>query len=110
MAFDGARALAVGDYVTPSEGEYAGQLGPWADLVRGLGLEPRSTPVKAFVMLAGAAALAAAAAVALGWRPFAAGVAGAAAVAWHLPAGTLVAALALALLLWARRRPAAGGL
>jgi hypothetical protein len=28
MTFDGARALIVGDYVTPSSGEYAGQLGP----------------------------------------------------------------------------------
>jgi hypothetical protein len=29
MAYDGGRALLVGDYVTPSTGEYAGQLGPW---------------------------------------------------------------------------------
>jgi hypothetical protein len=33
MTFDGARAFFVGDYVTPSSGEYAGQLGPWADVV-----------------------------------------------------------------------------
>ncbi|MGH9904860.1 MAG: hypothetical protein ACRD8U_04645 [Pyrinomonadaceae bacterium] len=30
MTFDGARALIVGDYVTATSGEYAGQLGPWA--------------------------------------------------------------------------------
>jgi hypothetical protein len=43
MAFDGARALIVGDYVTPQEGEYAGELGPWAALLESVGLEPRST-------------------------------------------------------------------
>jgi hypothetical protein len=43
MVFDGARALVVGDYVTPSSGEYAGKLGPWAGLASALGVEPRST-------------------------------------------------------------------
>jgi len=33
MTFDGARAFIVGEYVTLSSGEYAGQLGPWAKLV-----------------------------------------------------------------------------
>lgn len=43
MAFDGMRALLVGDYVTPRSGPYAGQLGPWARLVSAVGIEPRST-------------------------------------------------------------------
>lgn len=43
MLFDGSRALVVGDYVTPSTGEYARQLGPWATLVEAVGLDPCST-------------------------------------------------------------------
>jgi hypothetical protein len=46
MAFDGGRALLVGDFVTPRHGEYAERLGPWANLVSAVGLEPRSTAVK----------------------------------------------------------------
>ena len=46
MLADGARALIVGDYVTPQAGEYAGQLGPWSNLVRAVGIEPRSTAMK----------------------------------------------------------------
>ena len=30
MAFDGGRAIIVGDFVTLSGGEMAGQLGPWS--------------------------------------------------------------------------------
>lgn len=33
MVLDGARALAVGSYITPGSGEHAGRLGPWARLV-----------------------------------------------------------------------------
>lgn len=50
MFADGLRALVLGDYVTPSSGEYAGELGPWADVLQTIGLEPRSIIVKtAFV-------------------------------------------------------------
>lgn len=38
MAFDGGRALVVGDYVTPRSGQYAGQLGPWAKVVSTVGI------------------------------------------------------------------------
>lgn len=48
MAFDGTRALIVGDYVTPKTGAYAGQLGPWANVVQRLGIHPRSTSMKRF--------------------------------------------------------------
>src|SRR5688572_12949035 len=55
MVFDGARALVVGDYVTPQTGEYAGQLGPWAALISAIGIDPRSTAMKlAFVGYGGA--------------------------------------------------------
>ena len=46
MTFDGTRALIVGDYVTPTTGEYAGQLGLWSKLVEAVGIEPRSTLMK----------------------------------------------------------------
>lgn len=46
MLFDGSRALIVGDYITPSSGEFAGQLGPWSMLVQVIGIDPRSTLMK----------------------------------------------------------------
>ncbi len=46
MIFDGGRALVVGDYLTPSTGQYAGQLGPWASVVSMVGIEPRSMFMK----------------------------------------------------------------
>lgn len=57
MLFDGSRALIVGDYFTPSEGEYAGQLGPWANLMQRVGIEPRSTGMKIVFVLYGFLAL-----------------------------------------------------
>ena len=55
MAFDGIRALVVGDYVTPRSGSYAGQLGPWARLVSAVGIGPRSTLMKAVFAVYGLA-------------------------------------------------------
>jgi len=46
LAFDGGHALVKGDYVTPSSGTYAGQLGPWSKLVSAVGIKPRSTLMK----------------------------------------------------------------
>ena len=46
LAFDGTRALIVGDFITPKSGPYAGQLGPWHHLAQLAGLDPRGTPVK----------------------------------------------------------------
>lgn len=46
LAFDGGHALVTGDYVTPSSGQYAGQLGPWSKLVSAVGIEPRSILIK----------------------------------------------------------------
>ena len=48
--FDGVRALTVGDFVTVD-----GELGPWADLLDALGIDPRATAVKVFFVLYGAA-------------------------------------------------------
>jgi len=46
MAFDGTRALLVGDYIRPQSGEYAGQLGPWAKVVSKIGIDPESMLMK----------------------------------------------------------------
>jgi hypothetical protein len=59
MAFDGAHALIAGDFVTPSSGEYARQLGPWAQIVSSIGLDPRSLGVKIFFLAFGLIYLAA---------------------------------------------------
>ncbi len=55
MLFDGIRAFWVGDYLTPSSGEYAGQLGPWASLVESIGIEPRSALMKSLFIAYGLA-------------------------------------------------------
>ena len=54
MAFDGVRALVVGSYITPRSGEHAGQLGPWARVVRAVGIPPESTGMKAAFVVLGA--------------------------------------------------------
>ncbi len=41
MLFDGSGALIKGDYIRPTRGEYAGQLGPWSKLVKAIGIKPR---------------------------------------------------------------------
>jgi hypothetical protein len=46
LLFDGARAWALGDSVTPRAGDHAGQLGPGAGLVSAVGLDPRSSLIK----------------------------------------------------------------
>ncbi len=53
MVVDGTRALTTGDYFTPSSGEHAGQLGPWAKVVKAIGVEPRSIGMKAFFVAYG---------------------------------------------------------
>lgn len=53
LAFDGGRALVMGDYVTPKSGPYAGQLGPWAKVVSAVGIEPRSTLMKSTHLVLG---------------------------------------------------------
>lgn len=40
LTFDGTRALFSGSYTTPSSGAYAGQLGPWSEIVSSVGLSP----------------------------------------------------------------------
>jgi hypothetical protein len=96
MTFDGARALIAGDYLTPTTGQHAGQLGPWSSVVSAIGIPPRSTGMKVAFVLFGLAWLTAAVAFlrrAPGSRGALAGLA--VATLWYLPVGTLVSALVL---------------
>lgn len=99
MAFDGGRALFVGDYITPSSGEYAGQLGPWALAVRAVGLEPRSTPVKIAFVVLGLSGLILNAAFLLGagwarWGLMVWAMLG----LWYLPFGTIINLIVIVIL------------
>lgn len=100
MAFDGGRALVVGDFVTPQSGEYAGQLGPWASALSAVGIDPRSTMVKLIFLSYGIAFLVAAAGFLNGiasawWAMLILAVAG----LWYLPFGTLANIIIIGLLL-----------
>jgi hypothetical protein len=97
MLFDGSRALVVGDYITP-HGERAGELGPWARVVRAVGLDPRSTGVKLAIAILGLITLV----TAVGYASNAPGsrwglVAGALACIWYAPTGTIAGVLAIAI-------------
>lgn len=106
MVFDGIRALLLGDYVTPATGEHAGQLGPWAGLVSLVGIDPRSTAMKATFVAYGIAWLAVIAAFVAGLRRSRGLMVTAAAGAlWYLPFGTLFGLLQIGLLLLPRMRP-----
>jgi len=106
MVADGSRALVVGDYVTPATGPHAGRLGPWSDVVRAVGIPPRSTGMKVIFVAYGLAFLAMTAAF-LGNVPRARSgmIVMALLGLWHLPFGTLINLMVLALL----RQPSAGG-
>ena len=100
MAFDGARALVVGDYITPGSGEYAGQLGPWAKVVEAAGVDPRSTGMKWGFVGYGVLALLACLAFALGLPGSWWGMLIMAALGlWYLPFGTVTGVIAIVLLL-----------
>ncbi len=100
MAFDGGRALVVGDYVTPKTGQLAGALGPWSKIVAGVGIGPRSTLMKCIFLAYGFAYLAATAAFLLGassaWWAI---VVLAALGLWYIPFGTLINVVVIILLL-----------
>jgi hypothetical protein len=99
LLFDGSRALVVGDYVTPRSGEHAGRLGPWAGVVSAVGIEPRSTAMKAVHVVLGLAWLVAAAGYATGttWAGWSVAACAVASL-WYLPIGTALALLELGLL------------
>jgi len=104
MFTDGLRALILGDYVTPKSGKYAGQLGPWANVVQSVGLEPRSIFVKVTFVVYGTASLVAVAGFATG-QPWGRNALIVMAVLglWYLPIGTGANMIALSLLFLFRR-------
>lgn len=104
MLIDGSRALIVGDYTTPSSGEYAGQLGPWSNLVKAVGIEPRSTLMKTIFVGYGLAALVVLACFVFGlsWARTALIIISILGL-WFLPIGTITNLIALTLLFIGRR-------
>jgi len=99
MVFDGARALIVGDYVTPKSGMHAGQLGPWTYIVKAAGIDPRSTIMKSIFVIYGSLYLLSALAFVLripgAWTAvLALAILG----LWFLPFGTLINLLVITLL------------
>ncbi len=100
MAFDGSRALIVGDFITPKTGPRVGQLGPWRHLVQRAGLNPRGTPMKLVFAVYGLTWLALAVGFARGaswgWSAMLFAAIGA---LWFLPVGTLFSLIQIALLL-----------
>lgn len=100
LAFDGAHALLTGDYVTPSSGTYAGQLGPWADLVSAVGIPPRSALMKSIHLGLGTVWILATIGFAAKLRRARhAMIACALLTLWYLPFGTVLSAIQLGLLL-----------
>jgi len=100
LAFDGGRALVVGDYVTPRSGTHAGQLGPWSRVVSAVGIAPRSTLMKSVHLILGIGWLVVL--VCFGFRlPWAwSGMIVCAVLGlWYLPFGTLLSMLQILLLL-----------
>src|SRR5215510_6346612 len=100
MLFDGSRALITGDYTTPSSGVYAGRLGPWSNLVKAIGIEPRSTLMKSIFVGYGLAALTVVACFMFG-LPWARTALIAISILglWFLPIGTVTNLIVLGLLL-----------
>jgi hypothetical protein len=100
MTFDGTRAFVVGDYVTPTTGEYAGQLGPWTKLVSAVGIEPRSSLMKAIFVVYGVAWLVFIVCYALGYEwAWWAMLLAATGTLWYLWIGTAASLIIIALLL-----------
>jgi hypothetical protein len=109
MAVDGARALMVGSYITPGSGEHAGQLGPWARLVRSVGIPPESTGMKTAFVVFGAAWLGVGIGLAVQaeWAWIVAIVLAVCTV-WYLVPGTVISIAVLVLLLTPAGRRALG--
>ena len=105
MTFDGLRALILGDYLTPTTGPFAGQLGPWSSVVSAVGMAPRSATMKILFVIFGLAWLGATAGFLrrTTWSARALAVM-AVATLWYLPVGTLMSTLVLIGLAWLRRQ------
>jgi hypothetical protein len=100
MAIDGGRALITGEYITPSSGEYKGQLGPWTRIVETIGIAPRSTVMKSIFVVYGLVWLGIASAFAAR-LPYSWGLMLAAAIGslWYFVIGTVFSVVMIVLLL-----------
>ena len=109
LAFDGGHALVTGDYVTPSSGQHAGQLGPWSKLVSAVGIEPRSTLMKSIHLVLGVVWAVAILCYIIGvpWA-WSAMLLCAILGLWYLPFGTLLSVVQIAVLLLPALRRSAG--
>src|SRR5712692_7042281 len=96
MTFDGLRALIFGDYLTRTTGPFAGQLGPWSNVVSAVGIAPRSTIMKIIFVMFGLAWLGAIGAFMQRTSGSTVALAVVAVASlWYLPVGTLMSALVL---------------
>ena len=95
LTLDGTRALVKGDYLTAS----GGKLGPWARLVAGIGIDPRSFAMKCVHVGLGVAWLLSAilfiASVTIGWHVL---LGCSILTLWYLPLGTLLSVVEILLL------------
>ena len=100
FAFEGGRALLVGDYITPKSGQRAGQLGPWSKVVSAVGIEPCSTLMKSIFLAYGVLWLAVIVCfiLKLQWAWWAMLLAAAGSL-WYLPFGTLLGVVQIIVLL-----------
>ena len=100
IAFEGGRALVVGDYITPKSGRHAGQLGPWSKVVSAVGIEPRSTLMKSVFLVYGVVwiGIIVCFILKLDWAWWAMLLAAAGSL-WYLPFGTLLGIVQIILLL-----------
>ena len=104
MIFDGIHALITGDYVTASTGAYAGQLGPWSNLVQAIGMDPYSIWMKLIFIVQGLGTLTIIVLFLLSKPRAWTGLLIAMLLGlWYLPFGTLINLIALILLLLTRR-------
>lgn len=100
MAFDGGRALILGDYIRPKDGAYAGQLGPWTKIVSSISIDPMSTVMKSIFLLIGiygiVATLCFAFNIASGWKML---LVFCILSIWNLMSGTMSSLLVIVLLI-----------
>lgn|GEM_PF-600004 len=57
MVYDAFGALINGDYIRPTDGEYAGQLGPWTMFAGLANIDPMSTLMKSVFLILGSIGL-----------------------------------------------------
>lgn len=104
LLFDGVHGLITGDYVTPSSGPQAGQLGPWSYVVAAIGIAPRSTLMMGIHVVLGGTWLVVIVGFVrkTGWAWTGMFLCAVAAL-WYLPFGTMLSLLQIVLLVQLRK-------